>query len=271
MAFYGSSFTFDGVSCDEYNLMIYDIDGGESQDDGQFTTRDPIEERLSRSYLPLYYGSTFNKPLEFKLVFGISQKGIQLRIPMDRWDMEAIATWLTGPDGYRELRIEQGDLDAIHYRCMITELRQIAFGWETFAMECRVRCDSPYAYTDEAVFKYVVNLGLQDELYNRSTHCGFFLPKIRITGISSGLAGRSVSIRNLSESGRETLLANIPTGVSEIVLDQQRGIITNNAGENLYEGFNFQFCRLLRGKNILQFSGRFTAEFFCAFPVNMGV
>jgi len=270
MAFYGSSFTFNGVSSDEYNLMIYDIDGN-GQEDGQFTVREPVEERLPRSYLPLYYGSVFNKPLEFRLVFGLKPTGIRLRIPMDRWDMEAIATWLTGPDGYMPLEIEQGDLDALHYKCMISELRQTSFGWETFAMSCRVRCDSPYAYTDEYRYAYPVNLGLESELYNRSTHCGYYLPRIKITGISSGLAGRSVSIKNLSEGGRETLLANIPAGVSEIILDQQCGIITNNAGENLYDLFNFQFCRLVRGKNILQFSGRFTAEFFCAFPVNMGV
>jgi len=270
LAFYGSSFTFNGVSCEEFHLMIFDIDGGDGQENGQFTTREPVEERLPGSYAPLYYGSTFNRPLEFRLVFGLNPKGIQLRIPMDRWDMEAIATWLTGPDGYRPLEIEQGDLDTLHYKCMISELRQIAFGWETFAMSCRVRCDSPYAYTDEYRYSYNVNLGLQSELYNRSTHCGYYLPKIRITDIGSGLEGRSVSIKNLSDGGRETRLVNIPSGVSEIILDQQRGVITNNTGDNLYEGFNFQFCRLIRGKNILQFSGRFTAEFFCAFPVNVG-
>ena len=270
MAFYGSSFTFNGVSSDEYNLVIFDIDGGEGQENGQFTVREPVEDRLPGSYLPLYYGSAFNKPLEFKLVFGLNPKGIELRIPMDRWDMEAIATWLTGPDGYRPLEIEQGDLDTIHYRCMISELRQVAFGWETFAMTCRVRCDSPYAYTDEFKYGFNVNLGLQADLYNRSTHCGYYLPEIKITGISSGLAGRGVSIKNLSDGGRETLLADIPSGVSEIILDQQRGIIKNNTGENLYDKFNFQFCRLVRGNNILQFSGRFTAEFFCAFPVNIG-
>ena len=133
MAFYGSSFTFNGVSCDEYNLMIYDIDGN-GQEDGQFTVREPVEERLPRSYLPLYYGSVFNKPLEFRLVFGLKPTGIRLRIPMDRWDMEAIATWLTGPDGYQDLEIEQGDLDTLHYKCMISELRQTTFGWETFAL-----------------------------------------------------------------------------------------------------------------------------------------
>jgi len=270
MAFYGSSFTFNSVSCDEYNLMIYDVDGN-GQDEGQFITREPIEERLPRSYAPLYYGSTFNRPLEFRLVFGISQRGIQLRIPMDRWDMEAIATWLTGPDGYQMLEIEQGDLDTVHYKCMISELQQISFGWETFAMSCKVRCDSPYAYSDIYKFRYVVNLGQQSELYNRSTHCGFFMPEIKITGISAGLAGRSVSIKNLSDGGRETLLSDIPSGVTEIVLDQQRGVIKNNAGENLYDKFNFQFCRLIRGNNILQFSGRFTAEFICEFPLNMGV
>jgi hypothetical protein len=181
MAFYGYSFTFDGVSCDEFNLMLFDIEGGETQENGQFVTREPIEERLSRAYAPLYYGSTFNKPLEFKLVFGLKRRGIQLRQPLDRWDLEAIATWLTGPDGYRNLEIEQGDLDTLHYKCMISELRQIAFGWEIFALSCRVRCDSPYAYTDEQKFTFNVNLGLQDALYNRSTHCGFYLPKICVS------------------------------------------------------------------------------------------
>jgi hypothetical protein len=62
MAFYGYSFTYNGVSCDEYNLMLYDV-GGEGQDNGQFITREPVEERLARNYQPLYYGSIFNKLL----------------------------------------------------------------------------------------------------------------------------------------------------------------------------------------------------------------
>ena len=269
MSFYGSSFSFDGVSCEEYNLMVYDF-GSTGRGDSAFVTREPFEDRLPGGYTPLYYGSTLNRPLEFSLVFGVNTAAIDRHIPMDHWDMEGIAAWLTGPDGYRNLEIEQGDLDAVRYKCMVSELRQVTVGWSPWAMACKVRCDSPYGYLCERVFTYNVQLGLTAELYNRGTHCGYYLPKLKITGLGSGLGGRSVSIRNLSDGGRETALLNIPAGVGEITLDQRRGVITNSAGVNLYDHFNHRFCRLVRGKNTLQFSGVFTAGFHCEFPVNVG-
>jgi phage-related protein len=269
MAFHASSFIFDGVPCEEHNLMLYSF-GEHSQQDTQFITREVFEDRLPRSYQPLYYGSSLNRPLEFDLVFGLDPCIIDKRVPMDRWDMEAIALWLTGPDGYRDLIIVQDDLGNVRYKSMISELRPISVGNETWAFSCKVRCDSPYGYLSEQLFTYQVNLGLEDELYSRSTHPGYYHPIIVISGIAQGLNGRSISIVNQSDDNREMLLKDIPEAVNEITIDTQRGIILNNAALNLYNHFNFNFFRLLRGKNLIKFCGRFTASFICNFPVNVG-
>ena len=271
MAFNGHSFTFDNRSCRDFGLIIYDF-GSNAQNDSQFVTRDAFEDRRVNDYKPLYYGSSMNKPLEFNLVFGVNLDMISKNIPMDRWDLEAIATWLTGPDGYRELTITQGDLSLVRYKCMITQLRQITVGWSPWAMACNVRCDSPYGYLPVQTFTYDVYPGDTGELYNRSSHIGHYLPKIKIRNLEDSTSGRTVSIKNHSDGNRELRLGiEIPSSVTTVTIDQQRGIIQSNCSRtNLYDHYNFNTCRLVRGNNKLEFSGRFTVDFVCEFPVNVG-
>ena len=274
MAFHGSSFIFDGISCEEFHLMLYTF-GDKGQSDAQLVTRELFEDRVARSYVPLYYGSSFNRPLEFDLVFGQNPKLIDQHTELNRWDMEAISAWLTGPEGYRDLVIVQEDLEAVHFKSIISDLQQISLGGETWALSCKVRCDSPYGYLSERVFTYeVVNQLNEAVLYNRSSHCGYYYPKVKITLPDPMYRGdrERISIVNETDGGREFLLdiPNEAPQASEIIIDGQRGVIENDAKRNLYDCFNYNFFRLLRGKNIIHFSGRFTADIICEFPVNVG-
>ena len=71
MSFYGSSFSFDGVSCEEYGLMLYDFDNT-TQENSKFASIDILEDRVYQRPRSLFYGTTYKDPLEFKLVFRIT-------------------------------------------------------------------------------------------------------------------------------------------------------------------------------------------------------
>ena len=133
-------FIFDGESSYMYDLMLYDFDG-RSQDDVAFANKASIvETRINNRIQPIHFGVNYHKePLEFKLVFGAQRA-------LDRYELENISMWLLGKQDYSWLSIEQPDMNKIQFRCFITELTPLSFGWLPVAFEATVRCDCPYAY-----------------------------------------------------------------------------------------------------------------------------
>ncbi|MDO4562219.1 MAG: hypothetical protein Q4C12_00135 [Clostridia bacterium] len=179
MAFNGCYFSFDGIPCTEYGLMLYDI-GTKSSD----TTTDLsvnteiVEDRIARRYTPLHYGTITNEPLEFTMTFGADINAIDKGEYLDRWDLETIARWLTAHNKYKWLEITQPDMEMFRYKCFITDLKHIDVANLPWAFSCKVICDSPFAYQYPEVFRYVVNGTTEVELLNKSSYRGFYKPKM---------------------------------------------------------------------------------------------
>jgi hypothetical protein len=157
VTFYGYHFAFDGIPCEEHEVMIFDW-GGPKDEGGYFAaTGEIIEDQLLTQMKPMFYGVEPSEPLEFKFTFGASPCRVNIHKPLDRWDMQAIASWLTNKDGYRWLEIEQPDMEVIRYKCVISELKYLTSGWLPWAFECTVRCDSGCAYTFPEWFSYLIH------------------------------------------------------------------------------------------------------------------
>ena len=267
MAFYGNYFSFDGVPCSEYGLLIYDLESN-NQDDVAFTSSGSVvEDRIARKYKSYYYGYTNDKPLEFNLVFGANTDSINSGKHLDRWDMEAIASWLTGRDGYKWLEIEQPDLEMVRYNCIVSELKPISIGWLPWAFSCKVTCDSPFAYMYPETTTYAVSTSLSPTFLNKSSYNGYYCPKLEL--VFNG--GSSLKIVNSSDSNREFKFTGLPTGSAlTIYIDNENRVITNSLGLNLFPYFNFNFFRLKRGENSLVITGSCTVNIISEFPVNMG-
>ena len=261
MSFYGSHFSFDGISCFEHGLMLYDV--GNSNEGGKFSSALEIfEDRTAFRHKPLFYGTTQNTPLTFTLIFGADMNSIDSGEHLDRWELEAIAVWLTGHDGYKYLEITQPDMETVRYRCIISNLEYTKYGNLPWAFKCDVRCDSPFAYLYPEKTSFDVNGELEIMFFCRAS-CEFYHPKVKINITS----GNSFFIKN---DNRFTIFENLPSAPLEIWLDNENEIITNSADLNIYECFNFNFFRLMRGNNKLKSSGNGSVEFECEFPVNMG-
>lgn len=266
MAFYGCQFTFDGVPCFEYGLMVYDI--GSVVEDGKFasTPSEILEQRTAKRYTPLYYGVIRNKPLEFTFTFGADIDSVESGRWLDRWEMDAISTWLTNKEGYKYLEIIQPDMDVIRYKCMITDLSYITQGKYPWAFSCTVTCDSPYAYLyPETYTKSVTNS--TDLLISSRQACEFYHPQLEISMTS----GNSITIVNASDNNRTFSMTGISTLPITINIDNENEIITNTQGINLYDTFNFNFLRLVRGDNNLNISAdNANISIVCEYPINVG-
>lgn len=267
MAFWGHSFAFDGIPCEDFDLMIYDI-GSNTQSNGKFaSTVNIIEDKVAARYKPYFYGITYENRLEFTLIFGANQKRIDKQKYLDRYELEAIASWLTGRDQYLWLDIEQDDLEYVRYKCIVTGLDMVEYGNLPWALKADIVCDSPYAYMYPQTFTFNVSGTQTVTFYNESSHNGFYRPaEMSITLPDGG----DFSIENLSDKNRIFAFSGVPASIRHIHVNNDLGIIAGDGGINVYPYFNFRFFRLVKGDNILKITGNGKLGITCEFPINAG-
>lgn len=265
MAFYGCEFVFDEIPCSEYGLMVYNF-ASNGQGDASFSVGEMVEDRIAGRYDALTYGLQRNQPQEYTLVFGPNIMSVDMDEPLDRYEVEAIATWLTGHQKRKWLTIVQPDMESFRYKCYISDLTLITYGEMPWAFSCTVSCDSPFAYTYPEEYEGALTVaGDQLVIRNRSSHHGYYKPRMEIES-----SGSDICIVNHSDGDREFIFTDLPSGTIRIDLDNHNQVITNDAGVNLYDKFNMNFMRLVRGDNVLSLFGDGVVRFICEFPVNIG-
>lgn len=265
MSFYGLSFSFDGISCEEYGLMLYDFNNT-SQGDSKFASLEIEEDRVAGRHRSLFYNTYYKKPLEFKLIFGANEDAADAREPIDRYEMQLIGAWLTDRKEYCDLVIDQPDMERVRYRCIITDLEVLEHSGNKWAMQATVHCDSPYGYLLPQTFEYVLDGETDILLPSRSSINRPFYPVMQIEMGES----KTLSIVNHSDNDREFTLTDLPHANEIITLNGETGILTGDSGLNLYPYCNFKFPRLSRGDNILTIKGAAKVTFTCEFPVMVG-
>lgn len=266
MSFYGSYFSYDGIPCTEYDLMIYDVNNTVQSGGGFSSSVTITEDRLARGYSSIFYGTSQNKPLTFTMVFGlINARAIEDK-NLDRWDLEAVASWLTNANEYKDLVIEQDDMEMVKFKCIVTDLKIISWGNIPWAFSATIQCDSPFAYTFPETYTFSGGT-TRNRIFSRSSFKGFYYPVMEIIRGGSG----DIEIVNTSDNNRSFKLTNVPSGISRIYVDNQKGIIKDTVnGVNLYPYFNFNFLRLVRGDNYLNITGNGTVSIICEYPINVG-
>lgn len=249
MAFTSYEFTYAGESSLSHGLMIYDIDNKGQNDVSFGNTADIIETRTNRRIQPLIFGVNYNKrSLEFKLVFGAME-------PLDRYQLEEVALWLTGYQTPQWLTIDQPDLERLQFKCFITQLTPISIGWLQYAFEATVVCDCSYAYSYPFEKTYTINGETEILFRNESSVREYVKPNITFVPASGTT---SLSIVNESDNDREFLLSGIPASTT-VTVDNNNGIIRETVDNtNLYPGFNLKFFRLVQGDNHLVVTGNGT-------------
>lgn len=286
MAFEGCKFTFDGVSCDEHQLLIYNIGDNQQGDIDIAHTVSIQEQYISNRWKPLFFGVTYENKLESEIIFGLTQDRIDRHEYLSRQEIAAVSSWLAGHQQYKWLEIEQSDLAGIRYRCMVTSLKVVEYDGLPWAFSAVFTCDSPYAYLYPEEYTYDVEDELVVTFHNKSDHNGYYRPIITFSPGAAILTddatvlteennnvlitGSSMSIENITCGHRMEFTA-LPEGVDTVTVNCETGVITSNTQGNLYEYFNFRFLQLQRGANVLKFSGRGSIKICCEFPVSVGM
>lgn len=200
------------------------------------------------------------EPLEFNLVFGTDE-------PLDRFDLQEIQLWLTGYQDYQWLSFDQPDMEPYMFRCLVTELKPLTVGWVPHAFEATITCDCPYAYGHTFREEYAIS-GSKDVVFrNFSSVREYLRPELKIT-VNSG--STDFSIVNEDDNSREFKFTGLPAAGCEITINNEGGIITEKGGANLYDKFNMNFFRLVRGANHLKITGNATLTISGRMLYNVG-
>ena len=267
MAFWGKSFIFDGYPCEDFDLMIYDI-GSSAQGASEFaSTASIVDESLPSKWKPIFYGVKFDSKLCFTIVFGVNQHRIDDQNYLDRYEIDTIATWLTGHQQYKWLAVEQDDMTFVRYKCIFTSLECVEYGRIPWAMKAEVTCDSPYAYMYPHEYQYTLNGTAKSiTFFNESSINGYYRPIIEYSTSSGG----NLEIINNTDNGRIFKFTGLSSASQQITIDNENCVITSSADTNIYDKFNYNFFRLKRGYNQLQITGNGTLKILCEFPINVG-
>ncbi len=262
--FRARTFTFAGIPSAMYGLYCCDIGSAKHSDNRFGNVANIQEQRISGRIRPLHYGVNYNEdPLEFTLIFGRDD-------PIDRYDMQMIARWLTGYQHYQWLTIDQPDMEDVLFRCLIRELTPISVGWFQYALEARVICDCAYGYSYPFVQEYAVNGVEQVLLRNYSTARELLRPKMMIQVDTSC---DSFSVVNQSNNNRETMFSGLPANKPmTFQIDNENGIIQETTGSipNPYRYFNLHFFEMVDGDNYLTITGKGVVAFTGRYLYNVG-
>lgn len=308
MSFYGNTFTFDGQSCADFGLMMYDIDNKSSNTNKVISGKSVVEDSSNFRWKSYFYGTNYGDKLSFDLIFGVNIERIESHRYLDRTEIHNIAAWLTSHNQYKYLEIDQDDMLSIRYRCIITSLEVTEYDLLPYTLKATVECDSQFAYMLPQTFRYAVDGYKKVQLYNYSAYDGYYYPKMEITLDSNYfltkdekfaewkkyytkngdtytetnvIKGNEIptdmyyergnfSIINYTDESRLTYFAALPSDVTKIVVDNDKNLISCNDGQNIYPYFNYKFFRLNKGNNSLGIYGNGSISITCEFPVCIG-
>lgn len=193
--FKSTSFIFDNVPSENYNLMIYFMNDEDTKEINLGTDVDVIEDRTPKRFSPIHYGVDINKAMSFPLVFGSTEY-------LSDWDVDAILSWLTGHQQYKWLEYVDGD-HYVRYRCHLNNMRSIYINGLPVAFECDVECDSQFAYEYPITTK-IKAIGKDNpvslDFLNKSSYNGYLYPTLHL---DFGDDCNTLSIINETDNGRE--------------------------------------------------------------------
>ncbi len=110
--------------------------------------------------------------------------------------------------------------------------------------------DCPYAYSQPWEQTFAIS-GTVPILFRNESSVREYVKPTLVFEVNPGTT--EVGIVNHSDNAREFKLSGLPAGGLTITVDNNHGIIQDDTGSyNLYEYFNMNFFRLVRGDNELK-------------------
>lgn len=147
MAIFGSSFTYNGKSSDDFGVIICASEQPESIPMG--LTREILKgEITSRRPVSNWYNTKYSDVLTFEVTITKPENRA-----FSREEVRDINAWLTGPRTPTLLFFEDEAFDPINYYGVFTDVTNV-YGSGVLMLTYTFTADSPYGWSNEREFAY---------------------------------------------------------------------------------------------------------------------
>lgn len=252
MPVYGTSFIYDGISSDRYQLLLASI-GDESDDEVDMGLN--VDPLVSDSPLPFKqdYGVQYSNPLSFRIT--VTHKDGSY---FSYFQIREIAAWLTGRQRPCWLQILHPDYDNVFYCCRATEIYKKKLYGKVIGLSITFTCNSSFGFSDEIKKTFVIDQpDYTFTLYNDSDEETPIRPLItaQMASVSPTLKIENLTTNDIFQ------LDNILSSDKVTIDNQNQFILINGRYKNLGTDFNLGWIHLKRGINEIKVNGNSTLEF----------
>ena len=217
---YGSSFTYDNISSDTYNVMLCSFNKSGLDDVDMGLDIEILSDTVTSRHDKLEYGMKYSSVLSFNME--ISIRGSEY---INKNQIRDITRWLSGRNKSSWLVIQNEEYDDVQYYCRVTSIKKKEYGGNVVGFLLTWTCSSPFAYTSEFNYGYDINKeNYQLNFFNDSDEYDYLYPKVRIV---VGENTDTITIVNTSDSGRKFKITGLVEG-EVIDIDNKNGIIKSN-------------------------------------------
>jgi len=269
--FYGSTFIFDNIPSENYNLCILDFEQTGGQGDSPAGSESKIYQTwLYRKPKPYFYGKSFETPLSFDFTIGRFD-------PITGIDRGLIERWLLGRNTYLPLQICQDDIADVYFNVMFTSATNKYIGNIHQGITLNAECDAPFGFAKEKTYSCDVDgdgliTNLSFTFDNQSDDTDYLYPSIVF---QTNDIGTSVSLTNTTDDGRVFEFGGAgydPITANEtITINNYNQSIVSDSGLKRLSKFNKKWFRLLPGLNSLELvGGLISFEITYKFPRKIG-
>lgn len=249
MPFYSSSFIYNGVASNMYNLYVSEIGGDGNSTWNGAGSMEIYNKKLYRRSTPFFYGSAVGDNMEFELSFTSPED-------IDSRTSELIQKWLFSSRSYKKLMIVQPDMQDVYMNVILNDPQVVREGNLIRGYTCTAQCDSPfggwkfpktktYTYTAEVIDTTVTFNNTSDD------NGDYLYPQLVIT---MNNAGGDITITNQSDSNRVFSFTGLSPSET-LTVDNSLQQISSSTDLKRMSNFNKKFFRLIPGINTIRFQG----------------
>ena len=275
MASYGKSFTYNGRSSADFDLVI----GGFQSIDTSLN----LERTITKSTMNRFrhrtntYGINYNDVLTFniQIIKDPCKYTDQTDMRFTREQIREIAAWLTSPITPRIFHmfdypdLEDGEYD---YYGIFTNIS--AQDNEIYCLNCLFECNTPYALSAEQ--NIIIDDGEGVVSNPSDEYEDYVYPVIVITPTADVDEPYDIRLINESDGNRSITLKNMKPQ-DTVTMDCQKMTVKNQSGSLMsLDDLNIDvvdyiyWFRLLHGDNQIKVTGDATVEFIFRYPIKVG-
>ena len=230
MSLYCTEFVFDGVSSEEYDLIICSFNGAEN---GEATAGSNIEFttfKTPNSNKWVKTSATYNEQLSF--TFQICKNPCVSNQPFSERELAFLMRWLVRKD-YKYLQFIQEGFENIYYNCQLNAQRYMISG-ECYGLTLTAICDAPFGWSEPINYSLSSSTTATHRLYDSSDEIGEIYPMIEILSKSDN---QEISLTN-SMTNVTTSILNCMNG-ERIILSSENKIASSSECVPSDEGIGY--------------------------------